>query len=155
VPDYVAPITIRPFNRADQAATRRLILAGLGDHFGAIDETLNPDLDDIATSYLDSGGAFVVAVAGDGRIIGTGGLIEERPGVGRLVRMSVDRSRRGEGIGRSLVTHLCYLAKERGYSLVVCETNDDWEDAIALYRTCGFRDFGKWNEDIHFERPVG
>ena len=35
---------IRAFEPRDQAAARQLILAGLGEHFGWIDETCNPDL---------------------------------------------------------------------------------------------------------------
>ena len=41
-------IVVRRFAPADQDAARRLILEGLGAHFGSIDESLNPDLDDIA-----------------------------------------------------------------------------------------------------------
>lgn len=43
---------IRPFTIHDQAAARTLILNGLGEHFGLIDETFTPDLNDITASYL-------------------------------------------------------------------------------------------------------
>jgi ribosomal protein S18 acetylase RimI-like enzyme len=141
-------LTIRDFAPTDQVATRRLVLAGLGDHFGVIDETMNPDLDDIATHYLAPGHRFVLAER-DGTLVGTGALIEESPGTGRLVRMSVDRAHRGRGIGRALVNHLLAAARARGYRRVVVETNDDWWDAIALYRACGFTEFDRHDGEIH------
>lgn len=39
------------FEAADQVEVRSLILDGLSDHWGRVDETLNRDLDDIAASY--------------------------------------------------------------------------------------------------------
>ncbi|CAA9269377.1 MAG: hypothetical protein AVDCRST_MAG93-2561, partial [uncultured Chloroflexia bacterium] len=40
-------LAIRPFTPADQKAARDLVLDGLGEHFGWIDTSRNPDLDDI------------------------------------------------------------------------------------------------------------
>jgi len=57
------PFLIRPFRPADQEAARRLILQGLAEHFGAVDETLNPDIDDIMASYVDRGHLFLVALS--------------------------------------------------------------------------------------------
>jgi GNAT superfamily N-acetyltransferase len=141
-------ITIRDFAPTDQTATRRLVLAGLGDHFGVIDETMNPDLDDITAHYLAPGHRFVLAER-DGTLVGAGALIEETPDTGRLVRMSVDRTHRGQGIGRALVNHLLAEARACGYHRVLIETNDDWSDAIALYRACGFTEFDRRDGDVH------
>lgn len=136
-PTRPAPPRLRPFAAADQDGVRRLILAGLGEHFGAVDERLNPDLDDIWAGYVRPGHLVVVAEIGD-ELVGTGTLISERPGVGRLVRMSVSSRHRRHGIGRALVAHLVERARERGYRRLLIETNDDWHDAIGLYQACGF-----------------
>jgi ribosomal protein S18 acetylase RimI-like enzyme len=141
-------LTIRPFEAADQKAARRLVLTGLEEHFGLIDETMNPDLDDIQTHYVDPGHTFVLAEI-DGQIIGTGALIEEGPNTGRLVRMSVDANYRGRGIGKQLVRYLTDIARERGYTRLVTETNDDWYDAIGLYRACGFETVEYRDGDVH------
>jgi ribosomal protein S18 acetylase RimI-like enzyme len=141
-------LTFRSFEPRDQAAARRLVLAGLGDHFGVIDETINPDLDDIEAHYLRPGHRFVLAER-DGELVGTGALVEEAPGVGRLVRMSVAREQRGRGIGRALVAHLLAEARARGYHRVVVETNDDWSDAIGLYRACGFVEVDRRDGGVH------
>lgn len=101
-------LTIRLFQPADQAATRQLILTGLGEHFGVIDSSRNPDLDDITAAYVLPGHYFAVALVGD-RLVGSGALVGEPFGAeptGRLVRMSVDREHRRQGVGKALVEHL-------------------------------------------------
>src|SRR3712207_405159 len=115
---------IRPFVPGDQLAARRLILHGLGERWGWIDETRNPDLDDIAAHYVAPGHYFVVVEWGD-ELIGTGALVAEGAGgavAGRIVRMSVAREHRGRGLGRALVEHLLDEARRRGYRRVLVET---------------------------------
>ncbi len=133
-------LTIRPFTPSDQVPARDLVLEGLGEHFGWIDESRNPDLDDIAAHYLARGHLFVVALVGE-TLVGTGALIGVDKQTGRLVRMSVHRDWRRLGLGRALVAHLVAAARERGYRRVVVETNNDWWDAIGLYRRCGFHEY--------------
>src|SRR5437870_1312389 len=78
---------IRPFEPRDQDAVSKLILEGLGEHFGFIDETLNPDLADIMKCYIIPGHTFLVAYIGS-NLVGTGALIRENEGSGRIVRVS-------------------------------------------------------------------
>jgi ribosomal protein S18 acetylase RimI-like enzyme len=136
---------IRPFEASDQEATRRLILDGLGEHFGYIDESLNPDLDDIMTSYIVPGHVFVVVLSGS-KLVGTGALIIKDDKAGQLVRISVHADHRREGIGRAVVKHLVEIAKKRNLVRVLVETNNDWYDAIGLYKHLGF---------IEYNRDVG
>jgi ribosomal protein S18 acetylase RimI-like enzyme len=144
--------TIRPFVASDQDAARTVILTGLGEHWGYIDETLNPDLDDIAAHYPPETADFYVVEDADGAIIGTAGLIQEGADTGRIVRMSVTQAARGRGIGKRLVAQLETAARARGYRRLVCETTHDWTDAIALYTATGFTELGVWNDDRHFEK---
>lgn len=144
----MSAILIRPFASGDQTAVRALVLAGLKDHFGELDPTLNRDLDDIALSHVAQGGIVIVAER-DAVIVGTGALIPAEPGVSRLVRMSVACEARGQGLGKQLVRRLIELARARGDGRVLVETNDDWLDAIALYRSCGFGDERHEDGDIH------
>ena len=141
-------LIVRPFESTDQAAVRRLILDGLVEHFGFVDETINPDLDDIAASYLLPGDLFVVAHLG-AKLVGTGALVREAPGVGRLVRMSVRSSMRRHGVGRALVVHLVDAARQRRYHRLVLETNADWDDAIGLCTACGFAAYARTPGQIH------
>ena len=77
-------MVVRPFETRDQTAARSLVLEGLGEHFGFIDESLNPDLDDIQASYPAAGHVFLVAES-EGSIDGTAGLLFEAPDVARVV----------------------------------------------------------------------
>ncbi len=148
-------IVLRPFAPVDQPALRRLVLDGLGDHWGTIDETLNPDLDDIAGWYGPLDGYTVVARAeSDGRLVGGGTLYRDDARTARLVRMTVDKTVRGQGLGRRLVSHLVAHARRRGYAAVVCETTDTWQDAIGLYLRCGFAVVDRRDGDIHFRREL-
>jgi ribosomal protein S18 acetylase RimI-like enzyme len=146
--------TIRPITTSDQPATRALVLTGLGEHWGYIDETLNPDLDDIAAAYPPETSLFLVVEDAAGVLIGAGCLTEDDPATGRLVRMSVAVSARGQGIGRRLVAELESAARERGYRRLVCETTEDWADAVGLYLATGFAETGIWDGDRHFEKSL-
>ncbi len=147
-------LTVRPFERDDQEAVRNLILAGLGDHFDVLDPKFNPDLENIWESYVAPGDCFLV-VEEIGRIIGSGALVWESAGVGRIVRMSVSAGRRRQGIGRLLVGKLLAEGSKRGYSTIVVETNDDWHGAIRLYWTCGFKPYDQRDGEIHMRLELG
>ena len=132
------PIAVRVFTPADQHAARALILAGLGERFGAIDETRNPDLDDIAARYLAQGHRFVVAEQA-GALVGTGALLYEPDGATcQLVRVSVRRDLRRRGIAQAIVAELLAEARAQGRRRVWLETDVPWQDAIALYQRLGF-----------------
>jgi ribosomal protein S18 acetylase RimI-like enzyme len=151
VADY-ADVTIRQLAPADAAQARALILEGLAEHWGTLDARLNPDLDDIPASYAD--GLFLVAEIG-GVLAGTGALIPEEPGAGRIVRMSVAREKRRHGIGRLLLDALLAAARQRGYQRIVLETTATWDDAIAFYRRAGFRSVAERDGDLHFVLELG
>lgn len=141
-------ITIRPFHPADRKAARELILEGLGEHWGFIDYTLNPDVDDIQANYPAQGHPFLVAIDGD-ELVGTGALIREAPGVARVVRMSVSRKHRRKGIGRQMLSTLEAIARERGDTRLVLETNLTWHDAQGLYTRYGFLEYDRDDELVH------
>jgi len=137
-------ILYRLFEARDQVATRQLILNGLGEHFGYIDETRNPDLDNIMEYYIKTGATFVIACLNE-RIVGTGALIAEEPNVGRIVRMSVDHVYRRNGIGKAVMLYLIDIARQRGYIRLRLETNNDWYDVINFYKSLGFM-VDQWTE---------
>ncbi|MDY7079354.1 MAG: GNAT family N-acetyltransferase [Chloroflexota bacterium] len=142
-------LLIRSFEPRDQDVARQLILAGLGEHFGWIDETRNPDLDDIVANYVESGHVFVVAEI-NGELVGTGALITESKDASRIVRMSVKQTHRRQGIGRALVAHLLKVASQKGFRQVKVSTEHDWKDAIGLYEHCGFNAYSRDDVNIYF-----
>ena len=141
------PMLIRLFRPEDQPAACELILQGLSEHWGALDQSLNPDLADIAATYGQA--IFLVAVVGP-ELVGTGALIPEREGVGRIVRMSVAQTWRRQGVGRQILAELLRRAAPAGYRQIVLETTATWAEAIAFYRNNGFREVGVWEGDMHF-----
>jgi putative acetyltransferase len=142
------PLIFRPFNQTDQPDVRRLVLEGLGDHFPRLDPARNPDLEDIAASYIAQGHAFMVAELA-GRLAAAGALIDLGGGLGRLARVSVAGRYRRQGIGRAMVHNLVNLGRKNGYSRLLVETNLDWYAAVALYQRCGFLPYDLDDESIH------
>jgi GNAT superfamily N-acetyltransferase len=146
---------LRDFHEGDQERVRRLILDGLADHWGTIDDALNPDLDDIAVSYAP--GRTIVAET-DGELVGTGTLMPVEPSVAEILRMSVHASFRRRGIGRALVNELVQTALGWGARKVVLETSSSWTDVVSFYVACGFTitgtQDGRFGEDTWFELPL-
>jgi GNAT superfamily N-acetyltransferase len=147
-------IKIVPFQRIDQEAVKTLILDGLVEHWGYLDEEKNPDLDDIADSYAH--GIFMVAWL-DGEIVGTGAFIPHSDIVVEIVRMSVLKELRMHGIGRKILGELCSRADQVGYKRVILETTRAWKDVIAFYLKLGFRMTHEYEDDIYFalDLPAG
>jgi GNAT superfamily N-acetyltransferase len=136
---------IRSFAPADQAPARALILRGMAEHWGFVDESLNPDLNDIAANYADD--VFLVATqerpersnrSGRLEIIATGALKIRAADTGEIVRMSVAHEMRREGIGSAILKELLAQAWARGLGRVVLETNASWAEVVAFYVRNGF-----------------
>ena len=125
-----------PFRPAYQDEARRLILDGLGEHWGRIDEQINTDLADIAASYAS--GHFVLGWIGDS-LVATGALVSEDDHSMRIVRMSVARAFRRRGLGRQLLDHLIEIARRLKVKRIVLETTETWAGVIAFYESYGFR----------------
>lgn len=151
----VGTTVVRDLQAADHDDVRRLVLAGLAEHWGKVDPTLNPDLDDLAAAH--PGGRTVVAVDGE-RIVGTGTVVRRDAGTAEIVRMSVHADRRGGGLGRAIVDELVGTAARWGVRRVVLETTSTWTGTIAFYRRCGFAvthtTTGPFGEDTWFERVL-
>ena len=144
-------ISIKPFESEDQEAVQSLILAGLAEHWGDIDPTLNPDLNDIGAYYENA--TFLVAWF-NGRIIGSDALIPKSNQAVEIVRMSVSSEFRRHGIGKQILERLCQEAKEFGFQRIVLETNSTWSGVIEFYKRFGFRvthhQDGHFGGEVHF-----
>jgi GNAT superfamily N-acetyltransferase len=144
-------LVITPFAPQDQDAAKTLILRGLEEHWGTLDPSLNPDLNDITASYAN--GVFLVAWL-DGAMVGTGALVPEEAGVGRIVRMSVVKEMRRMGIASRMLAALVAHAREQALHTLVLETTETWDDAVAFYLRHGFRITHHADGDAHFVRML-
>lgn len=146
-------IEIRPFHPRYQLEVKQLILAGLADHWGTLDLSLNPDLNDIAHSY--AGETFLLAFAGD-VLVGCGALVQETgmPGYGRIVRMSVNKANRRQGIGQQILQRLEETAVQRHFHKLVLETTQTWLEVVAFYQANGYHIIAHRDGDTHFEKDL-
>ena len=150
-PQKMASLKIIPFRPKDQDSVRRLIEKGLSEHWGFLDSTKNPDLNDIAYTYCDD--IFLVAWLED-QIIGTGALLRRSKQVGQIVRMSVANHVRRQGIGREILKVLVSGAKDLNYNEIILETTQSWQGAIHFYEDCGFRLTHYKNGNAFFSLPL-
>jgi len=96
--------------------------------------------------FMPPDGVFVVAKL-DGRAVGCGALKRPHAGTGEIKRLWIDPSTRGLGIGRKLLTGLEDTARDMGLSRVRLDSNKALTEAIGLYRTCGYAEVGRFNDD--------
>ena len=91
-------------------------------------------------------GAFLVASI-DGETVGGGAVKLTAPRVGWLKRMWVAESTRGLGIGRRLLEALEGEARTLGATTLRLDTNKALHEAIALYRSAGYRQVKPFNAE--------
>jgi ribosomal protein S18 acetylase RimI-like enzyme len=76
-----------------------------------------------------------------------------------LKRMWVAPTARGLGVGRRLLGELERRAVERGGDTIRLETNGALIEAIAMYRSAGYREVGSFNDEPYadhwFEKHLG
>jgi GNAT superfamily N-acetyltransferase len=127
-------LRIAPFDPAMQDAFRLLVLDGMEERWGFVDESLATDLEDIDAHY---GNDCVLVALQNAQVVGTGILLH-RAAEGEIVRMSVHREYRRRGIATQLLAKLVHLASEYGVNRIVVETNAKWKEARNLYEASGF-----------------
>ena len=91
------------------------------------------------------GFAFVATLRGTP--VGCGALKFHGRRPAELKRMWVAPSTRGLGLGRRLLAELEHLAREHGARTVRLETNRNLTEAIALYRSAGYREVPAFNDE--------
>lgn len=99
-----------------------------------------------AATLRPPGGAFVVAISG-GVPVACGGVRTLAAGIGEIKRMWVDPARRGAGLGSRLLRHLESVSAGLGHRVVRLDTNDSLTEAIAMYRSRGYRTIERYNDN--------
>lgn len=101
--------------------------------------------------YAPPAGRILLAYDGPDAV----GCIALRPlphvgeGVCEMKRMYVKPSHRGLGIGRLLADHLLAEARAAGYRVMKLDSEFDMTAAVTLYRSLGFKDCERYNNDPH------
>ena len=139
---------------------RRAVQAYLTELADRFEDGFDPTLSISATEAEMSppAGLFLLATL-HGEPVGCGALKFHPGGPGELKRMWVDRSVRGLGLGRRLLTELEARAAARGVRTLRLETNRVLSEAISLYRTAGYREVAAFNDEPYahhwFEKTIG
>jgi GNAT superfamily N-acetyltransferase len=124
----------------------------LGRYFAELAERFEEPFDPGRTLPADAAdlvpprGAFLLARAA-GKPVGCGALKTLRPGVGEIMRMWVGREHRGLGIGSRLLDGLEEQAGRLGHRTVRLYTNRSLSEAKAMYRSRGYEEIGRYNDD--------
>lgn len=94
-----------------------------------------------------------------GRPIGCGALKFHGREPAELKRMWISPEARGLGLGRRLLAELERFAREKGVRMLRLETNGSLTEAIALYRSTGYREVPAFNDEPYahhwFEKELG
>lgn len=154
-----ASAVIRAFQVADQAAIFALhsaALQALG--IDAIGGPWDDDLRDVQASYLDQGGAFLVAIV-DGQLVGMGALARIDRETAEIKRMRIAPDYQGQGIGRRILMGLEQKAGQLGFTRLVLDTSTQQLAAQALYESHGYSQTGTGMQGpfkmIYYEKLMG
>ena len=102
-------------------------------------------------------GVFLVARL-DGEPVACGGVRTTAPGTGYVKRMWVAESARGLGLGRRMLEEIERHARALGFTRLQLETNRTLIEAIALYRSSGYREVPPFNDEPYahhwFEKEI-
>lgn len=77
--------------------------------------------------------------------------VDYESGKGRIPNLAVDKSVRGQGIGRSLIEHALEYFRSEGMSFAMIETMDNNPVGQYLYPSCGFEETCR---QIHYARKL-
>lgn len=130
--------------------------AALTAYLDEVDATLaggyRPGPDDLAP-YREPSGVFLLATRSggdlDGQVLGCGALRDLGDGTAEVKRMWVDGRARGTGLGRRLLATLEEHAQRLGRRRVRLDTNDRLAAALALYRSAGYVEVPRYNDNPH------
>jgi GNAT superfamily N-acetyltransferase/DNA-binding MarR family transcriptional regulator len=132
----------------DSADARRCLDAYFGELAARFEGGYDAGKDDSARAndMAPPAGLFVVARL-DGDPVGCGGLKHTDKTTGEIKRVWTAPSARGMGVARRVLRTLEAAARELGLSTLRLGTNRALTEAHALYRTEGFREIARFNDN--------
>jgi L-amino acid N-acyltransferase YncA len=144
-------LRIRAATAEDAAAICRIYNQGIADRVATLETELRrPDERRQWLAARDLRHPVIVAEDADGTVLGWGSLnvFNSREAYRFVADFSiyVERSARGRGIGRAMLTRLIELGREHGYHKLVLSAFPSNASGMALYTALGFRTVGVYKE---------
>ncbi len=99
-----------------------------------------------ADAYEAPRGGFVLARC-DVETAACGGWTRVDATTAEIKRMWVAPGWRGAGLGRRMLATLEDRAREHGFRRVILDTNPVLDEAIAMYRSAGYREIARYNDN--------
>lgn len=150
---------VRSFQPNDAAAVWKLHDAALEDagvHGGR--GPWEDDLRDISTTYLESGGEFLLGLAG-AELVAMGGLLRRSPERAEIKRMRVRPDFQRRGLGRLILKELEARAQALGYREIQLDATEEQVAARCLYESAGYRETERRTTGrflfIDYSKPLG
>jgi DNA-binding MarR family transcriptional regulator/GNAT superfamily N-acetyltransferase len=137
-------VVVSPLDPAHPAAQHCL-----RSYFAELSDRFETGFDPAVTRSPDLGppdGLLLVATL-HGEPVGCGGLAFNGPGSADVKRMWVAPAVRGLGLGRQLLAALEAEAASRGVRQLRLDTNRALDEAIAMYRSAGYREVPAFNDE--------
>jgi L-amino acid N-acyltransferase YncA len=146
----VSAYPVRPAVDADASAICEIYNQGIEDRLATLETDLRTP--DERRQWLKSRGARhpVIVAEADGRVVAWGSLNQFNPreAYRHVADLSiyVERSHRGKGVGRVVLSRVVDLARELGYHKLVLSAFPFNAAGMALYERLGFRTVGIYKE---------
>jgi len=94
-------------------------------------------------------GEFLVVLEANGDGVGCGGVKDLGSGAFEIKRMWISPSHRGRGYARALLAALEDRARDQGATEMRLDTSAVLDEAVALYRTSGYTEIARYNDNPH------
>jgi DNA-binding MarR family transcriptional regulator/predicted N-acetyltransferase YhbS len=132
----------------DSADARRCLDAYFRELAARFEEGFDAAADDSARveDMTPPSGLFVIARL-DGEAVGCGGFKRVDKATGEIKRVWTAPSARGIGVARRMLRTLEAAAREAGVNTLRLDTNRALSEAHALYRSEGYREIGRFNDN--------
>ena len=141
-------VTVRPARFPDDLPAIRALVVEYIDSLG-LDlgfQDVDGELAGLPGAYAPPRGAMLIAEAA-GAPVGIGAMRALPDGSAEMKRMYLRPAARGTGAGRALALAIIEAARAAGYPRLRLDTQASFVPAVALYRSLGFRDTPRYNDN--------